>query len=109
MILTFSVEEFLKLHYMEPWLAQRLAACWECNSTCYASVIDSGNYHVQCTEQIILIPFIGRYENSDKFTRFTEDQLAEIRKVKLSKIICTNADQIPQIQRQAMDMPDPFL
>jgi len=49
------------------------------------------------------------YETSDKFARFTEDQLTEIRKVLLSKIICTNGDNIPQIQKQALDQPDPFL
>lgn len=45
----------------------------------------------------------------DKYTRFNEEQLAEIRKIKLSKIICTNADEIHYIQKHAMDMPDPFL
>ena len=49
---------------------------------------------------------MSRYETSDKFARFSEDQLTEIRKVKLSKIICTNADKITRIQKHAMDMPD---
>ena len=50
-----------------------------------------------------------RYENSNPLIRFTEAQLAEIRKVSLAKVICDNADNIDQIQRSAMDMPEPFL
>jgi len=49
------------------------------------------------------------YETSDPFTRFSEDQLREIRKMLLSKVICTNGDNIPQVQKQALDLPDPFL
>lgn len=49
------------------------------------------------------------YENSNVFTRFTPEQLAEIRKVTLSKIICTNSDQITHIQKQSMDQHDLFL
>lgn len=52
---------------------------------------------------------LERYENSEKFTRFSEEQLAEIRKIKLSKIICTNADEITRIQKEALDMQDQFL
>lgn len=54
-------------------------------------------------------PIIHRYENSDKFIRFSEEQLREIRKVKLSKIICTNGDDISQIQKYALDIPDQFM
>lgn len=50
-----------------------------------------------------------RYETSNKFTRFTEEQLMEIRKIVLSKVICTNGDDIGHIQKYALDMPDPFL
>nr|XP_046911836.1 uncharacterized protein LOC124492873 isoform X1 [Dermatophagoides farinae]XP_046911838.1 uncharacterized protein LOC124492873 isoform X1 [Dermatophagoides farinae] len=49
------------------------------------------------------------YENANVFTRFTSEQLAEIRKVTLSKIICTNSDQILHIQKQSMDLHDLFL
>ncbi|KPM04939.1 heme peroxidase-like protein 1 [Sarcoptes scabiei] len=49
------------------------------------------------------------YENSNEFTRFTLQQLSEIRKVTLSKIICTNADEISLIQKRSMDLQDLFL
>lgn len=49
------------------------------------------------------------YETSDPLVRFTEDQLTEIRKVQLSKVICTNGDNIERIQKHAMDTPDAFL
>ncbi len=46
---------------------------------------------------------------SDRFTRFTEAQLAELRKVKLAKVLCTNGDQIESVQKHALDMPDQFV
>lgn len=49
------------------------------------------------------------YETNNDFVRFTLEQLAEIRKTRLSKVICTNADNIPTIQKHAMDMHDSFL
>ncbi|XP_071043918.1 uncharacterized protein [Parasteatoda tepidariorum] len=49
------------------------------------------------------------YETSNPLIRFTEAQLTEIRKVSLSKILCDNADTIESIQRQAFDLPDPFM
>lgn len=49
------------------------------------------------------------YETADPLVRFTEDQLAEVRKVQLSKVICTNGDNIKRIQKHAMDTPDAFL
>ncbi|CAG2162961.1 unnamed protein product [Oppiella nova] len=49
------------------------------------------------------------YETSDPFLRFSEPQLAEIRKITLSKVLCDNSDSIDTIQRQIMDLPDSFL
>lgn len=49
------------------------------------------------------------YEGDDPLVRFTEAQLAEIRKVSLAKLICDNSDRISAIQRHALDLPDPFL
>ena len=49
------------------------------------------------------------YEGGNPLTRFTESQLAEIRKVTLSKLMCDNCDQISSVQRGMFDIPDPFL
>lgn len=49
------------------------------------------------------------YENKDPLVRFTEAQLAELRKVTLSKIVCDNCDQVDTLQRSMFDLPDPFL
>jgi hypothetical protein len=50
-----------------------------------------------------------RYENGDPLIRFTEGQLSEIRETTLAKILCSNADNIPLLQRSVFDLPDPFL
>ncbi|XP_040565059.1 uncharacterized protein [Lepeophtheirus salmonis] len=49
------------------------------------------------------------YEGGNPLTRFTETQLAEIRKVTLSKVLCDTTDDITTIQRAIFDIPDPFL
>ncbi|KAJ8926678.1 hypothetical protein NQ314_020927 [Rhamnusium bicolor] len=49
------------------------------------------------------------YENEDPVVRFTEPQLAEIRKVTLAKIICDNLDVLGDMQRAAFDLPSSFL
>lgn len=49
------------------------------------------------------------HETSDPFVRFSEAQLNEIRKMSLSKVVCSNSDSVHLIQRIAMDLPDPFL
>uniref|UniRef100_A0A0A9VVR2 Peroxidasin n=2 Tax=Lygus hesperus TaxID=30085 RepID=A0A0A9VVR2_LYGHE len=49
------------------------------------------------------------YENDDPISRFTEPQLAEIRKSTLAKTICENLDQPGDIQRSAFDQPNDFL
>lgn len=41
--------------------------------------------------------------------RFTEPQLAEIRKVQLSKVLCDNLDIPGTIQRSVLDQPNDFL
>ncbi|XP_067144092.1 uncharacterized protein [Centruroides vittatus] len=49
------------------------------------------------------------YETSNSLVRFTEEQLTEIRKVRLSKIVCENSDNIDLVQRNALDLYDNFL
>lgn len=45
----------------------------------------------------------------DPAVRFTEAQLAEIRKITLAKIFCDNMDGHVQMQRAAFDLPSNFL
>ncbi|CAK9833301.1 pxdn [Anthophora retusa] len=49
------------------------------------------------------------YETDDPNVRFTEHQLAEIRKVTLSKVMCENMDDHNDMQRAAFDLPSNFL
>lgn len=49
------------------------------------------------------------YENEDPAIRFTEAQLAEIRKTTLAKVICDNLDVNSDMQRAAFDLPSNFL
>ncbi|XP_028027075.1 uncharacterized protein LOC114240650 [Bombyx mandarina] len=49
------------------------------------------------------------YENDNTAARFTEQQLAEIRKATLSKVLCDNFDIPGDIQRAAFDLPSNFL
>jgi len=49
------------------------------------------------------------YENGDPLIRFTEAQLAEIRKATVAKVVCDNADNIDTVQRSAFDQMEPFL
>ncbi|XP_050297990.1 uncharacterized protein LOC126737238 [Anthonomus grandis grandis] len=49
------------------------------------------------------------YENGDPVTRFTEAQLAEIRKVTLAKVMCDNLDGNSDMQRSAFELPSNFL
>ena len=49
------------------------------------------------------------YENNNQAGRFTEAQLAEIRKVAFSRIICENSDTISEIPRSVFDLPHNFL
>lgn len=49
------------------------------------------------------------YETDDPNIRFTDHQLAEIRKTTLSKLICENMDQHAEMQRAAFDLPSNFL
>jgi hypothetical protein len=50
-----------------------------------------------------------RYENDDPLVRFTEAQLADIRKVTLSRLVCDNCDHLSKVQRLLLDLSDPFL
>jgi peroxidase len=45
------------------------------------------------------------YETNDQAVRFTPQQLAEIRKMTLSKIMCDNMDTPTDTQKMAMDAP----
>lgn len=47
------------------------------------------------------------YENENVFTRFTNEQLKEIRKITLSSIVCHNSD-MAFLQKNVLEMPDPF-
>ncbi|XP_065073904.1 uncharacterized protein LOC135697958 isoform X1 [Ochlerotatus camptorhynchus] len=49
------------------------------------------------------------YENDDPTVKFTEAQLAELRKTTLSRIICENLDIQSDMQRAAFDLPSNFL
>lgn len=49
------------------------------------------------------------YENNDPVVKFTESQLAEIRKITLAKVICDNLDVHGDMQRAAFDLPSNFL
>lgn len=49
------------------------------------------------------------YENPGLPSSFTPEQLAEIRKITLAKILCANSDDLPTIQRWALRMPHPVL
>uniref|UniRef100_A0A182F4S5 Uncharacterized protein n=1 Tax=Anopheles albimanus TaxID=7167 RepID=A0A182F4S5_ANOAL len=52
---------------------------------------------------------VNQYENEDPVVKFTEAQLAEIRKTTLAKIICENLDVTGDMQRAAFDLPSNFL
>ena len=45
------------------------------------------------------------YENGNPLIRFTEAQLAEIRKITLSKVICDNCDQVTNVQSRDVNEP----
>ncbi|EFN63376.1 Peroxidasin [Camponotus floridanus] len=49
------------------------------------------------------------YETDDPNIRFTEHQLAEIRKTTLAKVMCENMDNQMDMQRAAFDLPSNFL
>ncbi|CEF70696.1 Peroxidasin-like protein [Strongyloides ratti] len=46
------------------------------------------------------------YENNLPHTKFSEDQLQEIRKVSLAKIFCDNSDILTKIQPNIFELPD---
>lgn len=49
------------------------------------------------------------YETDDPNIRFTEHQLAELRKTTLAKVMCDNMDEHSEMQRAAFDLPSNFL
>ncbi|XP_054709398.1 uncharacterized protein LOC129219104 [Uloborus diversus] len=49
------------------------------------------------------------YENDIPPSSFTKDQLAEIRKITLARVMCDNADSADFLQPSAMYVSDPFL
>nr|CAH0108178.1 unnamed protein product [Daphnia galeata] len=46
------------------------------------------------------------FENAGQPSSFTQDQVNEIRKVKLSRVICDNSDHIETVQVYVMVLPD---
>merc|ERR1711910_16147 len=46
------------------------------------------------------------YENGGWPSSFTLEQLAEIRRVKLSRVLCDNSDDLETVQVYAMVLPD---
>jgi peroxidase len=46
------------------------------------------------------------YENGGWPSSFTLEQLAEIRRAKLSRILCDNSDELESVQVYAMVLPD---
>lgn len=48
------------------------------------------------------------YENHGQPSSFTPNQLREIKKMTLAKILCANADDVPHIQPWAMRLPHPI-
>lgn len=49
------------------------------------------------------------YENPGLPSSFTPEQLGEIRKITLAKLLCSNSDDLPTIQRWALRMAHPVL
>lgn len=49
------------------------------------------------------------YENPGLPSSFTPEQLAELKKISLAKILCSNSDDLPTIQRWALRMAHPVL
>ncbi|KAM7295225.1 uncharacterized protein ISCGN_024730 [Ixodes scapularis] len=49
------------------------------------------------------------HETGDPTVRFSSDQLAQLRKASLAKIICQNSDTTRFITRKVLDVYDPFL
>jgi hypothetical protein len=46
------------------------------------------------------------YENGGWPSAFTLEQIQEIKKVKLSRLVCDNSDKIEEVQVYAMVLPD---
>ncbi|OQR68018.1 hypothetical protein BIW11_13171, partial [Tropilaelaps mercedesae] len=49
------------------------------------------------------------HENDEHSVRFTEGQLAELRKASLAKLLCENMDTTKFVTRSVLDLYDPFL
>lgn len=53
--------------------------------------------------------FCYRFETDNPLLRFSEPQLAEIRKATLAKILCENMDVQSDLQKAAFDQPNDYL
>jgi len=63
-------------------------------------------------ESIFVIRFkicFYRFETDNPLLRFSEAQLAEIRKATLAKILCENMDVPSDLQKAAFDQPNDYL
>ncbi|XP_055327659.1 uncharacterized protein LOC129580922 [Paramacrobiotus metropolitanus] len=49
------------------------------------------------------------YETGDPLLRFSEAQLASLRKMTLAKVICDTSDTVSHIQRSVFDLSDPYI
>lgn len=50
-----------------------------------------------------------RFETDNPLSKFSEAQLAEIRKATLAKILCENMDVQSELQKSAFDQPNDYL
>lgn len=58
---------------------------------------------------MILNVFSHRFETDNPLLRFSDAQLAEIRKATLAKILCENMDVHSDMQKSSFDQPNDYL
>jgi hypothetical protein len=89
---------------------QHLRALWPINSEIQNLEIDFGTKQINCQLVSLLVQyiFIFYFNFNFIFNNFNhlkikiKDQLAEIRKMSLSKLLCRNLRDTPRIQPRAM-------
>ena len=67
----------------------------------YGTILDISyiNIYILCT----------RYETNDPNLRFTDNQLAEIRKSTMASLVCNNCDVVDKVQLGVFDIAHNFL